>query len=355
MVSIFDPISVVSGILGIIQFGIDNFPQEKPSASTVRITVGLDIQGGLSNSGGDLPAVTLFNEGGGYLGRKTHPGKISSGDFHDITIEHFHGGGQQATYALFAAHNDAICIAYTSITWPSGDQYGWTGDWAPTCGGNWYYSNVYLSGSNKKLDCMWIDGNGDQPQTGFQVHWPEFVNTTENPLPNGEDGQKAKVDYLCNSGPPFKMYENPNPNSIVFWPQPDHQSSRDAPATESLATEKPLSARFRSMQHGAPASHNQPGGLTLMNRHLVISDLDQHSAAGLCESATSFGPDFLNTRTGTFCRMANKSIWPVCDGAQIVDNCFDSGRMQLVINGISARNQPYQSIIDWRSENSTVV
>lgn len=55
-------IGVVSGILGIAQFGIDNFGAHDTGGSVVRFQVGLDSDGGLSNAGGDIPEIRLFNE-----------------------------------------------------------------------------------------------------------------------------------------------------------------------------------------------------------------------------------------------------------------------------------------------------
>jgi hypothetical protein len=55
--AVFEVIGVISGLLGIIQFGIDNFAEEPGSGSTFKIAVGLDGTQGLSNAGGDLPDV----------------------------------------------------------------------------------------------------------------------------------------------------------------------------------------------------------------------------------------------------------------------------------------------------------
>ncbi|KAI1122808.1 hypothetical protein F5Y10DRAFT_253288 [Nemania abortiva] len=353
MAALLDAIGLISGVLGIIQFGMDNLPQENSEGSTVRITVGLDTTDGLSNSGGDLPDVRLFNEAGDFLGITVDPGKVKSGEFGDITIEHDHNSGSQATYALFSANNDAICIAYTSITWPSGDQYAWVGDWGRQCGGTWYYSNVYISASGVKPDCLWIDGDNDQPQTGFQVHWPEFANKGDNSLPESPDDKNARVDYLCNAGPPFKMYSYPDtdPRSIVAWvPKTQRSLPNEQTSAPSHGPSKhPLSARFRSSQH-YPRT-NQTTTPPPMGGSLVIGDSDQHSAEDLCGSATSFGPDFLNVQTGIFCRMSDKTTWPVCDGANTTDNCFNNNLNQLVINGVAARDEPYRKIINWTSGN----
>lgn len=39
------------------------------------------------------------------------------------------------------------------------------------------YSDIVVSAANsggEKLDCMWIDADGNQPYTGFQVYWPAY-------------------------------------------------------------------------------------------------------------------------------------------------------------------------------------
>ena len=152
---VFEAIGVISGVLGIIQFAADTFPARNEVSSTVRIAVGLD-GGGLDNAGGDLPEVRLFNEAGDWIGFISDTGTVDSGGFADITVEQ-DGNSQQPTYTLFTAKENAICIAYAAITWPSGDEYSWIGDWGRQCGASWYYSNYFISGSNHKPDCMWID------------------------------------------------------------------------------------------------------------------------------------------------------------------------------------------------------
>ena len=155
---IFEAIGLVSGLLGIVQFGIDNFAEPESTGSTIRVAVGLDYDGGLSNAGGDLPDMRLFNEAGEFIGMVADPGdKLERGGFDDVFVKHKGDSTQQATYTLFSANDDAICIAYASITWPDGDQYAWVGDWGRQCGATWYYSNRYISGTSTKPDCMWID------------------------------------------------------------------------------------------------------------------------------------------------------------------------------------------------------
>ncbi|KAI1437149.1 hypothetical protein GGR50DRAFT_115061 [Xylaria sp. CBS 124048] len=359
MAAVLEVLGLVSDVFGLVGFGQDALPQQNSKGSTIRVTVGLDVSGGLNNAGGDVPDIRLFNEAGGFLGMKADPGKVSTGDFHDVTVPHESNTGQQATYTLFSANNDAICIAYSSITWASGDQYGWTGDWGKACGGTWYYSNIYISASGVMPNCTWIDANGDQPITGLQIHWPEFVNTDGTNGP-GQANQKP-MDYYCNSGPPFKMYTNKDPNSIVSWPaktrrddvdndddDDDDLSERQLPATEIAygPAKSVRSAKFRDEKLHRRNSTSTSTSKSRIASSLVVGDNDMHSAAGLCASETSYGPDLYHTRHGQFCRMSDKKLFPVCS-ATVTDNCFNSELMKLVINGVAARDEPYSNVIDW--------
>ncbi|KAI1378582.1 hypothetical protein F4677DRAFT_372060 [Hypoxylon crocopeplum] len=349
---IIEAIGVISGVLGIIQFGVDNFAAPESVGSSIRVTVGLDTNGGLNNAGGDLPDVRLFNEAGEFLGITAGPGKVKDGGFGDITVDHNDDSTQQPTYALFSGNNDAICVAYVSITFPSSEKYSWVGDWGHQCGGTWYYSNVYINSGDRKPDCLWIDGNNDQPQSGFQVHWPEFVNKEGDQLPSDPTDQANKVDYLCNKGPPFKMYNYADvhdPKSITYWTINNKRTEEDLGTAVSYAPSPyPVSAKFhRSAHHYYPRANGTAGASNPHANRLVKSNSAQHTAAGLCDSPTSVGPDFLNVADGTFCRMSDKTLFPVCDGAAIVDNCFSTDLQQLVVNGVSARDTPYDNVVDW--------
>ncbi|KAI8623022.1 hypothetical protein F5Y19DRAFT_493694 [Xylariaceae sp. FL1651] len=348
-------IGLMASMLGIISFTEGQFAKLiKPGPETVvRIQVGLDYAGGLSNAGGDIPDVRIFNEAGTSLGKYAYRGHIHNNEFRDIIIQHKHRSNQAATYALFSAHNDAICIAYATVTAPSGDKYGWVGDWGRKCGGNWYYSHVPISGTNYQPDCFWIDGNGDQPQTGFQIHWPEFSNRSYNDIPPTPAAQEKKIDYLCTAGPPFKMHSQPNrkPKSIVYWNLAgnDTRNSLTLPAIATSyapleRTESDLpDPRRRRQRKGPSVAH-------MISTSLVVDDNDQHSAGGLCNDANSYGPDFLDNARSVFCRMSDKKVFPVCGSGgtdEIVDNCFHRDLQQLILNGVAARDEPYRKVIDW--------
>ncbi|KAJ3565392.1 hypothetical protein NPX13_g7521 [Xylaria arbuscula] len=358
MAAFIEAIGLISGLLGIVQFGLDNFSSDDSEGSTIRISVGLDFDGGLSNSGGDLPDVRLFNEVGGFLGIKADPGSVDKGKFSDITVKHKDDAGSQATYTLFSANDDAICVAAATISWPNGDKYAWVGDWGRQCGGTWYYSNTYVGATNYKPDCLWIDANGDQPQTGFQVHWPEFANKGDSAIPDTPEDQTARIEYICNSGPPFKLRVQPDtdPRDITYWtphtPRSDGLVERDVTGVSYGPSKHAASAKFRRYHY--PRSANGTTTVHDMVREsLVMSDSKIHTATDLCGSETSYGPDFINLSTGMFCSMSDKTLWPICsngDGADTTQkDCFDVASQQLIVGGLKARDEPYKKVIDWTS------
>lgn len=129
-------IGVISGILGIAQFGMDKFAAPDSSGSVVRFQVALDSDGGLSNAGGDIPDIRLFNEVGEFLGGRYDPGFVEDGTTSsDVRVKQ--KSEHQATYALFSANDNAVCLAYISIIWPDEQKYGWLGSWGRQCGATW--------------------------------------------------------------------------------------------------------------------------------------------------------------------------------------------------------------------------
>ncbi|KAK4225463.1 hypothetical protein QBC38DRAFT_501330 [Podospora fimiseda] len=294
--------SVISGILGTVQFGIDNFASPDSSGSTIRILAGLDVDGGLQNACGDLPDVRLYNEAGNFLGISADTGKIDDGTTGEIKIKHKEDKGQQAAYALFSANNNAIYIASASITWPNGDEYGWVGDWGRECGGSWYFSNVFIQGSNHKPTFLWIDGNGEQPQTGFQIHWP----------------------------------------GIVYW-------ALDNGSRETFAADESIRSRIHERRQNRHNPTDNSTVISLADRLaelLVFDSEEEHSATELCLSKTSLGPDFANNDQKLFCHMSDKTLWPFCNDVY-PDDCFDADLQQLVIGGKVVRDRKYANVINW--------
>ncbi|KAI1314174.1 hypothetical protein F5Y03DRAFT_389650 [Xylaria venustula] len=335
-----DVLGIVQGILNIVQTML-KFPYDQGEfTSQVRVTVGLDVQGGIDFSG-DLPDVRLFNEVGEFLGAKFDPGLIHEGSFMDLKVDQKRSN-QQPTYALFVGNKNPICISHVSIKWPSGEHYAWLADWGRKCNGSWYHSNVYAA-PNHKSSCLWI-GLDSMTRTGFQVHWPEFINDPKKPLPGDKAALEKKTNWFCRGAPTFKMYTHPDPKNIYCW-----NSTQEGNETAvSFGPPKPLPL---AEPQPAPQKHKPKKNLrSIILQSLVIGKDEQQSAEGLCESATSFGPSFLDMHSRKYCRMSDKTLWPVCDAAKTKKDCFDKDKKRLVTDNIMTNEVPYINIIDWTLE-----
>ena len=66
---------------------------------------------------------------------------------------------------------------------------------------------------------------------------------------------------------------------------------------------------------------------------LVVSSKRSHNATEVCDSETSFGPDFISTEEGVFCSMSQKKKFPICghDSDTTTDVCFDLEAKALVM------------------------
>lgn len=138
-------IGVIGSILTIFSFVSDNFPTPEENGATINFKVGLDGAGNppLKEGGGDKPDIRLWTEQGDFLGITINDGKKceSGADKCETKVTGF---TQQPTYTLFTGNTDAICLAWSSITFPGGDKYAVTlGNWARACdreydrGGSW--------------------------------------------------------------------------------------------------------------------------------------------------------------------------------------------------------------------------
>ncbi|KAH7312609.1 hypothetical protein B0I35DRAFT_437399 [Stachybotrys elegans] len=353
-VAFLNVLGAVSGALGIIQFGLDNFPEPETTGSSIRIAVGLDFEGGLTNAGGDAPDIRLWNEAGEFLGIRADPGKVNHGGFIDFKVDHKRDSSQQATYAVVAGNNNAVCIAYMSITWPDGEKYSWTGDWAELCEpyleerAPWYNSNVLIGGTKHKPRCMWVDKDGNQPTTGFQVHFPEFVEQTDRTSFTDEEKEDI-VRYTCSNGVPFRTFQEPDPRTVTYRVlnpllKRDEQAVTVAQSTAPAKrkTWTPRGTSFSTRQETSPIK-------TMQFNQLVVDDSPDNSAFRLCNSASSLGPDFVSIPEGMFCRMSDKSLWPLCTEG-LIDACFNMDVKQLIIGGVAARAS-YDEVMDWGSGN----
>ncbi|KAM0424810.1 hypothetical protein ACHAPT_009866 [Fusarium lateritium] len=342
MAGVIEVIGVVSGLLGILQFGIDNFSEEPGDGSTFKIAVGLDGTKGLNNAGGDLPDVRVWNGNGEFVGMNADQGKVDDGNLGEVHVDH----ENQGVYTLFSANDDAICIAWVTTSWSEdrgGQHYAVNGDMGYECGATWYYSGMYYNSNEdpfkmdpkKQPKCFWIDKDGDHPTTGFQVRWPAF-SKGEIDL-DGPDEKRDPKKWCDNIS--FGLRTESDPRGIKYWTNNKKRS--------------PVPERKR---------HRHYRRNKAMESQLIVSDVEGFSAQFLCESSTSVGPDLVNLKEGLFCDMGDKQLYPLCS-AQLRDDCFDFDSKTLrpkalrlasnetVSNAnfhISKVEKTYETTLDWR-------
>ncbi|KAI9373763.1 hypothetical protein BJX61DRAFT_541431 [Aspergillus egyptiacus] len=332
-------VSVVGTLITALGFIDANMP-EGPDQTKIQYVIANDgANGALSNAGGDLPDVRLFDETGEFLGAKYDPGKCEEG-YTTCTTE---VNTQEAvTYTLFTGNDDAICIAWTGIAWAGGQKkYGFhPGNWAYSCdqytdlnSGSWYYAGQAVPGIENVDDvkCAWLDKDGNQPTTAFQVHWPEF------------DGDKAPIeslDYYCGERPPVEFYTSDDPNTIWRWTQSRRRDNSQL-LDNSTAIEVPEAPERESKTHPASARRKQRLGNRFENDPRVIkSHYPKHKATELCDpTKNAAGQSFVSYAEKKFCYMPSKTIYPFCETVED-GPCWSDEDNRVIVQGNNKLSEP---------------
>lgn len=285
----------------------------------------------------------VWNQNGEFVGMEADPGTVNDGNLGEVHVDH----ENQGVYTLFSANNDAICIAWVTTSWSDdrgGNQYAVQGDMGYYCGASWYYSGMYYNSDedqwNKPAEeqpkCFWIDANGDQPNTGFQVRWPAFSTSEVDPDAPAEDRDPTqKCDDIS-----FGLRTEEDPSAINYW------TRKRSNMNPSGAAAQHSKKSFRPVRRSAA-----------MASQLVVGDYEGLSARFVCESDTSVGPDIANLHEGLFCDMDKKKLYDLCDDTTR-SGCFDvdsqtlkpysnatvsSFKMAAVEN-----SKTYSKTLDWR-------
>ncbi|KAB5554823.1 hypothetical protein GE09DRAFT_1287297 [Coniochaeta sp. 2T2.1] len=287
--SLVDVIGLISGALGIYAFMADMLPEKGGgtiAAFRVKVSVDgccKDVDPKLSNAGGGIQTVRLYNVNGALIGSGGGTdGSIGSGDFADLAVPQ--SVANQALTAEFYANDDAACIATISATLHDDTKWGWTGDWGKICGLDWYYSGIAMQGTEGSPLCTWIDrDHSDNIKAAvIGITWPGFVHRGDDAPPSGDGRDRC--------GNQFRAWD----------------ADGGAPLVGAAA--RPRQRKQKRSQF--------PG-----DDRLVISSQVSHNATELCQHENSFGPDFYLLE-GAYCNMATKEVLPVC-GAGVTARCFD--------------------------------
>ncbi|GAB0134211.1 hypothetical protein EsDP_00002592 [Epichloe bromicola] len=315
-ITALEAFGVFTGILGIFSFSQKEFYESTQRGVGFRFAVGLDGSGprgkGLTNAGGDLPDIRVFNEHGSFLGINAEKQRCASGETDcDVFVAGVH---DQPTYTLFTANDDAICLAYVTVTFPEGTKSAWTGNWAKQCGAPWYYSDIFVPNDKgyKKILCAWLDANGDQPTTGLQVYWPAYSKVFK------ENGGKA--NYYCTHPSVLTFHRDHDPNYIKFHPR-----KRNMFASNPLVETRHFETSAKDITPRGSSLHERMAKDT----RLVKSKASSHLASDLCNSPSSVGPSFVSYHERKFCHMADKKLYSFCASTKSGD-CWDDEKHEIV-------------------------
>ncbi|KEQ79809.1 hypothetical protein M438DRAFT_282839 [Aureobasidium pullulans EXF-150] len=278
-----DAIGLLGTGLGIIQFGLDNFvPDQKDAQGTIVGIKGGDGAGASNTLGGKISKVYAYNSQNVQLGTAGSQTMAGNADYLTYTVDQ-DVPGAQGQYVGIQNGNDATCIAWITVKMFDNSLGGaWTGDIGRSCGQSWFESQEVAGqledGSVYRPSCTWLDGNHD------------------NEIPS------AALKF----------------STYSYGPDTSHVTlDRDACASTIFAADekeiKGNMAKRSNLQRRAR--------LSWMEQKLVISNIPSHSATNLCNSETSWGPDFADSY-GMLCDMGTKTLYTLCSKEQI-DGCVN--------------------------------
>ncbi|KAG6086118.1 hypothetical protein E4U31_005838 [Claviceps sp. LM219 group G6] len=331
--------------------------QAVQEATSVQIIAG----SGANDLGGDVPHVALWDDDGNRIGQ-WHPGKkdkIRQGDVKTIMVPHKQNHNKQADpyYVMLSnLKNDAICIAAVTV---ANQKVSATffGDTGYMCGQSWFLSDNKIGSNYQKPKCVWLDADHTNKINARALSF--HVNDMAPSADKISQYQK-RPETLCQSTPRFSFWGNLEPNGIVPFFKPKLRYKDDSTNQGEGADEKPdrvvdkknqydksvymyqgeksKRAKDGSRRGGKPK--NTPRGSNHNPEHLIITDHVEDDVRHVCEHPNSYGWDIVSTVQKLYCDMEHKQLYPVCDGKQYKDNCFDmNGKSIIPKEGIASRDE----------------
>jgi len=184
---------------------------------------------------------------------------------------------------------------------------------------NRHASNIIVGDDGHKTKCMWLDSDhtDDTWLGGFQIHTEDFLK--EN------DDYNKDPDHYCTYPAMKFVHEGDEFDGI------GKRSLSALNATE-----------FRAERRRRAGLQKRTTGVA---GQLIVSSDPQHSARELCESATSYGPDFVSVPEGLYCDMGTKELYDLCSEGERT-RCFDL-ETQILVDGKRALKREYNKVHQW--------
>ncbi|KAI7782906.1 hypothetical protein LA080_012779 [Diaporthe eres] len=216
----------------------------------------------------------------------------------------------------------------------------------------WYASNL-------EIGLIWLDGDNTNAL-------PQALSFQLDAFAESPDKKAQYIEWkdtLCKSTPRFSTWQDLDWNSLIpiFKPPLKYEADSvtggqggdkdfgrvvdndDCPCDKEKERILRLDdkCKDRGIQASQPPSDaatkkreempQREGGSKDIRRRfegqLVVSSQRSHNATELCDSETSFGPDFVSTEEGVFCSMSQKKTFPICchdrDSSEDTHICFD--------------------------------
>ena len=406
-------IGVVAGVLATIPISQGLFEPPVDQITTVKIVLGeaTDLAASLS---GNRPGVALWDDLGQSIGTSFGSDKILPQSNHvdvQIAANSSVGNAPPSYVSIINGGDDAICVAWVTVTFPDGAQASWSGDTAFQCNADFFESSRQMgttgpdgTGAPFTPHCVWIDrnhSNGLRYQ-GLAFHMRDFFNNANQATAYGEN-----PGLMCNSGPRFRMYETLRPEDPVLMYKPPLEytdqgtdadptriigapgvfTDQDQKALQKVcqdpnlcddltaercagvpqfigagrAAEVPRCSKRKGDKKrrnenstnateltASQSSSNMTTDTWKFEGHLVISARPSHSARTLCERPNSYGPSFASIQEGLFCDMKSRLLYDICD-EQKTSCCLDMEQNQL--RSCSVRRQ-IRGVSQWKRQST---
>ncbi|ROV94060.1 hypothetical protein VMCG_08232 [Cytospora schulzeri] len=303
----------------------------------------------------------------GYLDEGTMDSRLVFPDYRDIAI-------QDVEWMVLKQNpRDPVCLVDLTIIHmsPLGRQRGglsFSSITAQTCGIPWYWSNVYRSGPGgyvNQIPCFWL-GRGEV--NVLQLHMP--THTRPRQAVGANATHEDLWDYFCNRPAILSWHKEMPPRVVDVLEQDLRKRGDKTYASDYL--ERVGDDSERSADQGEVYKPPTWGGggdgrkQRLAKRSSTASPLSvqegltveymvaERSARTLCSSKSSMGPDYVNVPEGLFCRMSDKTLFPLCDFSNaegLREDCFDVGSQDLVPEGQQLQKRSQYALVRHRGRD----
>ncbi|KUI64022.1 hypothetical protein VM1G_10793 [Cytospora mali] len=310
----------------------------------------------LLGSGGPWPDIHLFNTRGEHIGKENLPrGYFTEGATQSRLI--FPHSQSQPIHditwvVLKQKEGDPICIVDFSIIHmsESGKAKGavsFGSVTAQTCGLPWYWSNVYRQGSgnyHSQIPCFWLGKSG---YNILQLHMPThslrrpaIESTTHKDLWEHYCNKPIVLswrDVLPNGAEDYVLEQDWNKKGHRDYEKDFERLYKDGHTSTRYAGEIYDKPRYGDDKKKHRVRRSTSAGLLSYGEGLTVEHTAiEKSAKMLCNSKTAVGPDYVNVPEGYFCRMADRTLFPLCDfndGEGLHEDCFDMESQDLALKG----------------------